>query len=116
MSAAPVDYASIHFATRFPVTETACGKLGPSAGLWRYVTCLGCLESGPDDPRIAARIVAMMAAANDHGGSVAPANDVAKFRHGMSRGALAAHLVTAREEHLRAGAEIIASMPKRKRR
>jgi hypothetical protein len=50
-----VSYGAIHFAASFPVVATACGALGPSAGLWRYVTCLDCLAKAPDDPRIARR-------------------------------------------------------------
>ncbi len=46
---------AIHFSERFPVVATPCGRLGPAAALWRYVTCLACLERAPDDPRIAAR-------------------------------------------------------------
>lgn len=51
-----VDYTSIHFSDRFPVVATPCGKLGPSAARWGYVTCLPCLWRAPSDPRIAARI------------------------------------------------------------
>jgi hypothetical protein len=51
----PVAYDVIHFSDRFPVVRAACGKIGPSAALWRYVTCLECLDAAPDDPRIAAR-------------------------------------------------------------
>ena len=51
----PVTYGAIHFSDRFPVVRTACGHRGPSAGLWRYVTCLACLAAAPSDPRIVER-------------------------------------------------------------
>lgn len=57
-----VDYQSIHFSTRFPVTETPCGKLGPAAERWGYVTCIDCLERAPDDPRIKARLAGLLEA------------------------------------------------------
>lgn len=45
----------IHFSAKFPVERTACGTPGPSAALWRYVTCPGCLDVAPRDPRIEER-------------------------------------------------------------
>jgi hypothetical protein len=54
-------YGVIHFSDRFPVVRTACGVLGPSAALWRYVDCEACLEAGPDDPRIRARLAQVRA-------------------------------------------------------
>ncbi len=51
-----VAYDAIHFfSASFPVVQTACKRRGPSAALWRYVTCLECLNNAPSDPRIAAR-------------------------------------------------------------
>jgi hypothetical protein len=50
-----VAYGDIHFSSSFPVVQTACHRRGPSAALWRYVTCLECLANAPADPRIAAR-------------------------------------------------------------
>jgi hypothetical protein len=61
IQAGAVDTTVIHFSERFPVETTPCGKLGPAAGLWRYVTCVGCLERAPDDPRIKARLAAVLA-------------------------------------------------------
>jgi hypothetical protein len=55
-----VQYGAIHFATRFPVVETPCGRLGPSAARWGYVTCLACLRRAPKDPRIAVRLAALL--------------------------------------------------------
>jgi hypothetical protein len=56
-----VAYGVIHFSAEFPVVRTACGALGPSAALWRYVDCEACLEAGPDDPRIRARLAQVRA-------------------------------------------------------
>lgn len=53
---APITHGVIHFSAGFPVVATPCGVLGPSAALWRYVTCEACLEAGPYDPRIRARL------------------------------------------------------------
>lgn len=38
-----VTHKPIHFAVEFPVTETACGVLGPAADKWESVTCPECL-------------------------------------------------------------------------
>jgi hypothetical protein len=59
MAGPSADYFSghgvvIHFSTHFPVVTTACSVLGPSAARWRYVTCPGCLDVAPIDPRIEA--------------------------------------------------------------
>lgn len=56
VQAGAVDYTAIHFSERFPVERTPCGKLGPSAGRWGYVTCIECLRRAPADPRIEARL------------------------------------------------------------
>jgi hypothetical protein len=55
-----VDYTEIHFSDRFPVVATPCGKRGPSTDRWRYVTCVPCLERAPNDPRIRARLAAVL--------------------------------------------------------
>lgn len=62
----PVAYDVIHFSDRFPVVATPCGRLGPSAGLWRYVTCIPCLEAAPDDPRIKRRLDEVQALRGEH--------------------------------------------------
>jgi hypothetical protein len=59
--APPVVYDTIHFSDRFPVVKAACGKVGPSAAQWRFVTCEACLEAGPDDPRIRQRLAEVRA-------------------------------------------------------
>jgi hypothetical protein len=41
-----VSHGDIHHSAEFPVTETACGTIGPSAAEWDYVTCLNCLRAG----------------------------------------------------------------------
>lgn len=52
-----VQHGAIHFSAHFPVRETPCGRLGPAAALWRYVTCLACLETvAHRDSRIAERL------------------------------------------------------------
>lgn len=52
-----VQHGAIHFSRDFPVRETPCGRLGPAAALWRYVTCLACLEAWAGrDERIAERL------------------------------------------------------------
>lgn len=59
-----VDYTAIHFSKTYPVVETPCGRTGPSADRWGYVTCLGCLKAGAHlDPRINARWEALKAEA-----------------------------------------------------
>ncbi len=55
-----VDYTAIHFSAKFPVEETPCGKLGPSAARWGFVTCIECLRRAPKDPRIEARLAALL--------------------------------------------------------
>ena len=50
-----VDYQSVHFSDRFAVVKTACDTRGLSSQRWRYVSCLGCLDVAPDDPRIRER-------------------------------------------------------------
>jgi hypothetical protein len=60
-----VFHGVIHFSDRLPVRETPCGKLGPAAAEWRYVTCLDCLRRAPRDPRIAARLEALIREAAD---------------------------------------------------
>jgi hypothetical protein len=57
----PIRYPVIHFSVTFPVKKTPCGVVGPSADRWGYVTCLDCLRAGPDDPRIKARLEALIA-------------------------------------------------------
>jgi hypothetical protein len=111
-----VDASVIHFSASFPVSSTACGKLGPAAGRWGFVTCLGCLTAGPRDPRIMARLVALGAAANDVGNAPAAANDVPTRAPALGPDALEAYLAACQEERGRIGAEVLLAMPIRRRR
>lgn len=59
-----VQHGAIHFGARFPVTETPCGVIGPSADLWRFVTCLECLRLFAEkDARIKERYERLLAEA-----------------------------------------------------
>jgi hypothetical protein len=117
VQAGTADYAAIHFSAVYPVVVTPCGRRGPSAARWGYVTCLRCLAAGPDDPRIKARIVTLM--------QTAPANDIAPAEpvrddpvRPAAKGdtALTDYLRHLEEERERIGAEIARAMPKRKLR
>lgn len=61
IQAGTVDTTAIHFSDKFPVERTPCGKVGPAADRWRYVNCVACLQAGPKDPRITARLEAVLA-------------------------------------------------------
>lgn len=53
----------VHFSRVFPVVLTPCGKVGPAVDRWGGVTCITCLETAPDDPRIKERRAAVVAEA-----------------------------------------------------
>ena len=111
-----VDASVIHFSATFPVRETPCGKVGPGADRWSYVTCVACLAAGPDDPRIRARFVALSAApANDTGLGGSP-EGVAGIRPPLDDATLTAYLERLGEERARMATEIQLAMPKRRRR
>jgi hypothetical protein len=113
---AAVDASVIHFSATFHVSSTPCGKLGPAAGRWGFVTCLGCLRAGPRDPRIGARIVTLGATANDVASMPPAANDIPARAPGLAPEALEAYLAKCNEERARLGAELLLNMPKRRRR
>lgn len=100
---AVVDASVSHFSASFPGSSTPCGKVGPAAGRWGYVTYLGCLEAGPPDARIRARFVLLTEAANDVGGAEA-ANDATAIRPQFDDEALTVHLRQLDAGRLRIGA------------
>lgn len=48
--------------------DSACGRPGPFATRWEFVSCEACLVAGPDDPVVRARLAEVEAERKRGGG------------------------------------------------